>query len=186
MKFIVKYERLWNIMFFLFVGIATVMSLTGCAAPAFLTDLEQIIPIAAAGVSGILSIIATFAGQPELAVVAAGITAIASKVQADLQTVNTLISQYQSNPSDTLLENIENEINTVIPQLSAILQVNGLPQAEAAQVQSLVSAIVQQLEALLSVLPVFKSSTAGQSLSVLKPITAENFKTKLDAIVKKA
>lgn len=156
---------------------------TGCAAPTFLTDLEQIIPIASAAVAGILSIIGSFAGQPELLAVSAAISAVAGKVEADLKTVDTLIASYKQNPNDTVLQNIESAINTAIGSLQAVLQVNGVPSAEAAKISALVNAITQQLEALLTVLPVFNSTTAGQQLSVRKPVSAVDFKAQIAAIV---
>ena len=155
----------------------------GCAAPAFLTDLEEIVPVASAAVAGILSIIGSFSGQPELLAVSAAISAVVAKAAADLKTVSALIDAYKSNPSDTLLQKVEAAINTAIGSLSAVLQVNGLPATQAQQISALVSAVNQQLQALLTVLPVFNSATTGQQVTIQKPISASDFKAQVSAIV---
>ncbi len=164
-----------------FLALSACMVLAGCAAPTFLTDLEEIIPVASAAVGSILTIIGTFSGQPELTIVGSAINAVASKAEADLKTVSTLINEYKANPSDTVLQNVENAINTAIGSLSAILQVNGLPAQQAQQITAIVTAVNQQMQALLTILPVFNSQTAGQQIAVTKPISASDFKAKVNA-----
>jgi hypothetical protein len=160
--------------------------ITGCGVPTFLTDLEGIIPVAASAVTGILALIGGLTGNAELEAAAAAINAIVAKVDAELEEVNNLITTYKSNPSDTALENIEAAINEVNADLAKILEIGGIPTTLAQTIQNVVQAVTTQLEALLSVIPVFKASTAGASLSVLKPITAAAFKAQVHAALKPA
>lgn len=165
------------------LAFSALMLMAGCAAPTFLTDLEEIIPVASSAVAGILTIIGSFSSQPELVVVATAINTMASKAEADLKIVTAFIDQYKANPNDTILQNIEGAINTAMSSLSAVLQVNGVPAQQAQQIAALVNAINMQLEALLTVLPVFNSQTAGQQIAVTKPIGAATFKAQIAAVM---
>ena len=104
-----------------------------------------------------------------------------TKIDSEFTQINTLISDYKSSPSDTLLENIEAAITEVNADLANMLEIAGLPSGIATTIQNVVQAVLTQLNALLSVIPVFKSSTAGASLAVVKPITATAFKAQIHA-----
>lgn len=155
--------------------------ITGCGVPTFLTDLETIIPVAGSAISGILALIGGLTGNVAVEAAATEINVIVTKIDAEFTQINTLITNYKANPSDTLLENIEAGIAEVNADLANILEVAGLPAALATTIQNVVQAVVNQLNALLSVIPVFKSSTAGASLSVLKPVSAAAFKSQIHA-----
>jgi hypothetical protein len=155
------------------------MVICGCSAPEFLTDLEQIIPVAISAVTGILAILGSATGNPAIISAAAAANLIANKVEAGLSEIEKLIAQYKANPNDTLLEQIEGLISTANADLASLLQVEGLPQASATLIAGVVQAVTAQLEALLSVLPVFKTSTAGQQLAVTKPVSAATFKAQV-------
>lgn len=158
---------------------------TGCGVPTFLTDLETIIPIAGGAISGILAIVGGLTG--DAAVVAAGVAvqAIVTKVDDEFTQINDLITQYKSSPNDTLLENIETAVGEVAADLQNILTIAGLPTDVASTIQGVVQAVLAQLNALLSVIPVFKASTAGASLAVVKPINAAAFKAQVNAALAK-
>jgi hypothetical protein len=165
------------------LAFSALCTLTGCAGPQFISDLLAIIPIAGSAIAGVLSIVASFSGNPELAIVGGLITAAVTKVDATLEEANKLIKQYQSAPDETVLQRIEELLQTAVDDLKTVLTVDGVPASQAARIAALVNAVVGQIEALLSVLPVFKSNTAGQSLAVVKPIAAANFKTQIQAIL---
>ena len=165
-----------------FIAFAVLTVLAGCSAPTFLTDLEAVVPVAAAGMGSILVLIGKFSGQPELVDVSAAITTVATKAEADIKLIEASIAAYKANPSDTVLQDVEAAIQTAQGSLKAILQVNGVPPEQASSIAALVAAMNQQFDALLSVLPIFNSQTAGQQLSVTKPISAAAFKAQIDAI----
>jgi hypothetical protein len=155
---------------------------TGCGVPTFLTDLESIIPIAGSAIAGLLAILG--AVDPGFAAAAAAVQVIVTKVDAELTVLNTLIADYKSNPSDTVLEQIESGVNEVVADLKSILTTAGLPDGASSKIQLIVQAVVTQLEALLSVIPVLKGSTAGQTLpTVVKPVSASAFKAQIHAVL---
>ena len=159
---------------------------TGCGVPTFLTDIETIIPIAGSAITGILAIIGGLTGNVEVTAAGAAIQAIVTKVDAEFAQINTLIADYKSNPDDTTLENIEAAVQEVVSDLGNILTVAGLPTALASTIQGVVQAVLTQLNALLTIIPVFKGSTAGASLAVIKPIPATAFKAQIHAALKTA
>jgi hypothetical protein len=168
-----------GLMLVLFSATACIM---GCTAPSFLTDLESIVPIAGSAVAGLLAILSSVTGSGTSA--ASTIQAIVTKVDGEFTNLNQLIASYKNNPDDSTLENIETEVNAVVADLKQILTVAGLPDATSSKVQAVVQAVVGQLEALLSVLPVLKGSTAGQTLpQVIKPLTSATFKANIHGIL---
>jgi hypothetical protein len=156
------------------------MLVMGCEVPVFLTDIEAIIPVATSAIAGILALIGGLTGNVEFAAIAAALNAIATKIDAGLAQVNILIEQYKKSPNDTLLANIESGLNEVVGDLKTLLTTEGVPASIAGPVQAVAQALLTQIEALLSVLPVLKDSTAGQPVpNVVKPVSASAFKANI-------
>jgi len=153
---------------------------TGCAAGAFLTDLESVIPIALTGITGILSILAGV--DPALSPVVNIITPIIQKVEADLTTVKALQAEYKSNANENTLAQIESMVTSITEDLNTVLQTNGLPADVATKISAIATAINSELQAVISTLPVLQASTAGQTLTVTKPSAAADFKAKIEAV----
>jgi hypothetical protein len=181
MKFLAAHRTMIFTMFLVSAFLTSILCVTGCAAAAFLTDLESVIPIALTGITGILSILAGI--DPELSPAVAIVTPIIQKVEADLTTVKQLQAEYKSNASESVLEQIEAAVNEIIGNLNTVLQTNGLPTDEAAKISAIATAVNAELQAVLSTLPVFQASTAGQTLSVTKPSAAADFQAKINAVV---
>jgi hypothetical protein len=158
------------------------MCIMGCSAPSFLTDMEMIVPIAGSAVAGLLALLSSVTGTGTTA--ATSIQAIVTKVDGEFDTLNELITSYKTDPQDSTLENIEIAVNEVVTDLKQILDIAGLPDGTSTKVQAIVQTVVGQLEALLSVIPVLKSSTAGQTLpQVVKPVAAATFKANIHGIL---
>ncbi|MDW5265930.1 MULTISPECIES: hypothetical protein [Acidobacteriaceae] len=154
----------------------------GCSAPSFLTDLEMIVPIAGSAVAGLLALLSSVTGSGASA--AASIQSIVTKVDGEFTDLNQLIASYKTNPADSTLENIEVAVNEVVTDLKQILDIAGLPDTTSTKVNAVVQEVVGQLEAMLSVIPVLKSSTAGQTLTqVVKPVAAATFKANIHGIL---
>lgn len=179
MKLLSAHRRLLFSLFLICASLTIILYASGCAGGAFLSDLESVIPIALTGASAILSILSGI--DPALAPVVAILTPIATKIEADLTTVKSLQKEYQSNASEDTLAQIEALITTITGDLNTLLTTNGLPAAEAAQVSTIATALNQELQAVISTLPVLQASTAGQTLTVTKPITTAAFKAKIAA-----
>jgi hypothetical protein len=174
-----RHRRAIGASFLFFASLTTILFVSGCAAGAFLTDLESVVPIALTGITAVLSILAGV--DPALVPVVAILTPMATKIESDLNELKSLQEDYKSNASEGTLTSIETLITTITGDLSTLLQTNGLPAAQAAQVQAIATALNSELQNLLTTLPVFSSATAGQTLSVTKPIPAAAFKAKIAA-----
>jgi hypothetical protein len=178
-QFLARHHRALTAAFLVCASLTLMLFVSGCAAGAFLTDLESVIPVALTGITGILSIIGGV--DPAIAPAAALVSALASKIETDLTTVKSLQKEYQANASEPTLAQIESLVTTVTTDLGTLLQTNGLPAAEAAQVAAIATAINNELQAVLSTLPVLQASTAGQTLTVTKPSATADFKAKIQA-----
>ena len=177
--FLRRHRRAVNVAFLICLSVTMMLYVTGCAGASFLTDLEAVLSTALSGATGILQILATV--DPAIAPVVTVITPIAVKIEADLTEAKTLQAEYQSTANESTLAQIEALITTITGNLNTLLQTNGLPAAEAAQVQNIASIVNTELQKLLSTLPVFSSATASQTLTVTKPSTAADFKAKIQA-----
>jgi hypothetical protein len=179
MKFLAAHRGLFRALFLFCVSATIILYASGCTAGAFLTDLESVVPIALTGVTAILNILAGI--DPAIAPAVAILTPIATKIEADLTTVKQLQTEYVSNASEGTLADIEGLIGTITTDLGTLTQANGLPAAEAAQVTSIATVVNQELQAIISTLPVLQAATAGTTLTVTKPSAAATFQAKLVA-----
>jgi hypothetical protein len=177
--FLRRHRRVVNAAFLVCTSLAIVLYVSGCAAGAFLTDLESVIPIALTGITGVLSILAGV--DPALAPVVAIVTPIVQKIETNLQEAKKLTDQYKQDANETTLAQIEALVTTTTGDLDTLLKTDGLPAAEAAQIATIATAINSELQALISTLPVLQASTAGQTLTVTKPSPAAEFSAKIQA-----
>jgi hypothetical protein len=177
--FLRRHRGAVNAAFLVCASLTLMLYVTGCAAGSFLTDLESVIPIALSGITGILSILG--AVDPALAPVLAIVTPFVQKIQTNLQEAKTLADAYKTNANEGTLADIESLVTTATGDLATLLKTDGLPAAEAAQIGAIATAINAELQALLSTLPVLSSTTAGQTLTVVKPSTAAVFSAKIAA-----
>jgi hypothetical protein len=180
MKFLASHRTMIRCMFLASAFLTAILCVTGCAAGAFLTDLESVIPIALTGITGILSILAGV--DPALSPVVNIITPIIQKVEADLTTVKALQAEYKSNANENTLAQIESMVTSITEDLNTVLQTNGLPADVATKISAIATAINSELQAVISTLPVLQASTAGQTLTVTKPSAAADFKAKIEAV----
>jgi hypothetical protein len=177
----VQHRNLYRLGLILVLFSATAC-IIGCSAPSFLTDMEMIVPIAGSAVAGLLALLASVTGAGASA--ASSIQAIVTKVDSEFTNLNQLIASYKANPDDNTLDTIETAVNAVVADLKQILDIAGLPDGTSTKVQAVVQVVVGQLEAMLSVIPVLKSSTAGQTLpQVVKPVAAATFKANIYGIL---
>ena len=151
---------------------AVCMVVTGCAAPAWLTDAESLIPILGASITSVLSFIAAMTGNAGLSSVLNAISTVITDVGNGLTELQSLITQYKSNPSETTLQKIEDVANLISTNLNQILTATGLPAAVASKIQSWAQLVLTQLEAWLAVLPSLKVAAAAKSERVLMSIPA--------------
>lgn len=130
----------------------TALTLEACNASSWiqiaLNDLPTVLQIAIA----IINIVGAAKGQVDPGVIATA-QKLAAEVQTDLQTAQTLIQQYQSSPSSTLLQKINAALVAVNSNLSAILTAlhinNSTLQATIAAAIGSAISIVTYLESLV-------------------------------------
>lgn len=128
------------------------LTLEACNASSWiqiaLNDLPTVLQIALA----IINIVGAAKGQVDPATIATA-QKLAAEVQTDLQTAQTLIKQYQSNPGNTLLQQINAALTAVNSNLSAILTAlhinNSTLQATIAAAIGSAISIVTYLESLV-------------------------------------
>lgn len=163
--------------------------LTGCGLPTWLTDASSIIPVLISSITSIGSFVASLTGNTALAAELAVVTRILDDVEAGLADIETLIAEYKANPSETLLQKIDDVAKLVTNNIQKILTDSGLPSIIASKVQSLARLVLTQLESWLSLLPVLKPAVgvaahalAGQSVTFTVPLDHATFKAQFNAI----
>ena len=129
---------------------------SACNAPAWLTDAEALIPILGSSVTSVLSFIAALTGNAGLSTLLNQISTIITDVGNGLTELESLITQYKSSPTDTLLQQIEQIANLVSTNLNQILAATGLPASIEGKIQAWAQLALSQLEAWLGILPTLK------------------------------
>lgn len=163
--------------------LAVCLNLTACSGASFLTDLEGVLPTVGLAVTGILSILGSVTGNPELTAVAALVNPILTRIQINLTDAQELQAEYKQTAQESTLEQIEALIPAIQQDLDALPATDGLPADVAAKVKAVTDVVLPGLASLLSSLPVLKPSTAGQTLTVTKPAPATEFKAKVQAAI---
>lgn len=181
-------NNLWRLPFFAVSAALAVLAVclltSACALPTWLSDANSIIPMLVTSAGSVLSLIAGLTGNAALAAAIAALTTWANKIEAGLANIETLIANYQANPSDTLLENIEAAAQAVISDIPTFAQVEGLPAALATTIQSFAQLILTQLEAWTSLIPTLKASVMeGEQITVIVPFTKADYKAQWNALL---
>ena len=188
MKNIQKFTARWHRAFTclgLFLGVLTICQLTaGCDLPAWIQTANSIIPVLVTSAGSVLSLLAGLTGNAALASVVILLTGWGAKLQAGMQNIESLVSEYQSNPSDTLLENIEAAAQAVISDIPSFAQVEGIPASLSGVIQSFAQLILTQLEACTSLLPALKKSlAAGEKITLTVPMSNKAFKAQWNSVL---
>ena len=143
---------------------------TGCNVPAWLQDAQTLVPVILSSVTTVLSFLAALTGNPALAAAIGLITPIINDVNAGLTDLEQIIAQYKANPSDTLLQKIEEAAGTISANLQKVLTDTGLPAALAQKIQAWAQLALSQLEAWLAILPALHLAATANSMHVLSAL----------------
>jgi len=153
--------------------------LCACGVPTWLTDAQNILALATSSAGAILGFFGTLSGNPALAAAAALLTGIFTDIEKGITDVETLVSEYNENPSDTLLQNIEAGAQLVITNLKKVLT-DAFPEVPAAlvtKVQAVAQLLLTQFEAWSSLIPAAKAAlTAGSQITISVPYTSKAYK----------
>jgi hypothetical protein len=180
--------------FFMSTALLCCIHLAGCTASAtWLTDASSVIEAVLASISALSGVIAAF-------VPAAGVLSNALNIALqEVTEIQSLVSQYQTSPSETLLQKIEAAIQLVITNLQPLLSPTGVPAAAAQKLEAIAQAILSQFEAWAALIPSLKAVTTSGTASVTVssahvaqlaaakslPLDSEHFKAKINAIIAK-
>lgn len=146
--------------------------ITGCNAPAWITDAESLLPIIGSSITSVLSFIAAFTGNAALAGVLGKISTIIADVGNGLTDLDKMVQEYKANPSDTLYQKITAAASDIRENLKQILSDTGLPASLAAKVQAWAQIALTQLEGWMGVLPALHQAAKSNTLhamAALKP-----------------
>lgn len=180
--------------FLVSTSLLLILHTVACGAASWLTDASTVIEAVLASISALSGVIAVF-------VPAAGILSNALNVALqEVTEIQTLVSQYQTSPSETLLQKIEASIQLVVTNLQPLLSPVGVPAAAATKIQQIAQAILTQLEAWAALIPSLKvaTSSAGAATTTISaahverlatakslPLNSGDFKAKVNAIIEK-
>lgn len=175
--FLERHRRTFFAIAFSSAALIVCMCVTGCAAPTWLIDSTNLIPLLVASATSLLSFVAGLTGNVVAAEVLSAISAWSNKVEAGLKNVEELIAQYKDSPSDTTLQKAEEVAQLVISDIKTFDQIIGVPDVISEKLQAFAQLLLTQLEAWLSLLPAAKASTlAGTTFTVSVPLTAKAYK----------
>jgi len=160
-----------------------IVVLAGCAALTWLTDANSILGVAGDTLAGVLGLIASLTGSVLAASIASEISTVITDAQAGVNDVETMVEEYQQNPSPTLLGSIEAGTQAVITNIKQFLSDTGITNAKA---QEVVTAILQlflsQVENWATLLPAL-GAQAGDKLAIIIPMNKKQFKAAYNKIL---
>ena len=155
-----------------------------CAVPTWLSDAEGISALLVTAAGSIMSFIASLTGNVALGAAGTLIAAWGSKVEAGLQNINQLIEAYKKTPGESLLQEIEQAANAIQADLNSLGTIVGVPAAILTPLTSLSGLILNEIESLVSLLPLAQPApTEGATVAVKIPTLTANFKAKVNAVL---
>lgn len=160
--------------------------MTGCSTSWINTALQDL-PVLVQIATSILSIVSAAQGNGTLpAAEAAQITSISNQVKSDLQLVQSLVTQFQTTGSTTLLGQIDAALTSVQSNLQAILTAahigNVALQTTITTSISLALTVVVAIQSLVPVSPT-PAPAARVARVPMKPPKAADIKTDYNAIL---
>jgi hypothetical protein len=174
-------RRLWTLSaLFLLAGACLVMA--ACAVPVWLTDAEGLGTLLVTAAGSILAAVGALTGNIAVAGVGTLVTAWAEKVQAAIANVNALIESYKKSPGETELQAVEAAAQLAISDIQSFDAIVGVPAAVSAVIQKAAQLVLNELESLISLLPLAQSApAAGSAVTVKFPSLKADFAAKFNA-----
>jgi hypothetical protein len=164
-NFLALHYRTLNRVSLLLLVFAVCFVLAGCAQPSWIGEASALIPVLSLTAGSILKFITALTGSSISDAAQAELTTWVSRIQAELADVQTLIEQYKSAPSDTILAEIDQAVQLVNTDLAQDLTPLGLSPAVTAKVTAWVALASPTLAALVALVPALQGlSTAGAAV----------------------
>lgn len=180
--FLIRHTRhFFQLATILLVGLVT-MAIAGCGVPTWLTDAQNIVALVGTSITAIGSFIAGLTGNAAMAAGLAVLTTWITKVEQGISDIETLVSQYNSAPTPTLLADIESALTDVETNIQQDFNNLGLPASVLSVVAGIAALALSQLEAWGSLLPAVKAG-AMTSFIVKTPYTKAEYKQLINKIL---
>ena len=180
-----RISRMMTVCGLFMLTICFCMFVTGCAAPGWLSEVENIGTTVGAVLGSILAIAGRLTSNPTLASVGAAIELGVSAAQAAASGLNDAIAAYKSSPNETTLASLVAAIEATQSSIAQIEKIEGVPAAEQAAISEIIATITQELQAAESVVPLGTDTANGTTLTVTVPNTPAVIKAKVQASVDK-
>jgi|SRR6185312_15246638 len=158
--------------------------MAACAGlPAWVSQAQQVLPVAVSAVAAILSLVAGLEGKTLDAATVANIQTIANEVNTGIVDIEALVKQYQDHASDGLLSSIQTAANVVVANLQKLMSDAQIKNAETQQkITAIANLVVAELQAWASTLPLLQAK-AGAKVTLTVPATVSAFKDSFNAII---
>jgi hypothetical protein len=152
------------------------MLMSGCAVPVWLVDAEGIGALVVEAAGSITAFIAGLTGDSVIAAIGTAVSAWGAKVEAGLKNVNGLIENYKTTPGESLLAEIDAAAQEVSADITTLGTIEGIPPAVLTVLQSWATQITNELNSLVSLLPLAQAKpTAGSLATVQFPTLKADF-----------
>lgn len=178
MKFLVQHHRLFTGLGCALLGLSLLSLVAGCAAPTWITDISNLLPIVLSAFAGLSSVVLGYLGAGTLA---STITTWITEIQNGIADIQEMVKQYEAAPNPTLLSNIEALLADVSANIQQDFSNLGIPAALLAIIASVASIALETLQSISSVIPAL-AAKAGDKFTVTTPKTKAELKAALQAV----
>ena len=183
MKLRLTFRKYSNELMVIGLVLVTMATMTACGLPQWIATAQSILPVAVQMALGIISLIAALSGKTLSPEVVATLDSVVGKIQLALQDLANMVSEYNSNPSTTLLGEIEAGTKAVIDNITQLLADTGITDAATqSKVVNILNLILEELVAWGSLLPLLKAQ-AGETHTITVPLATKEFKAKYNTLL---
>lgn len=197
--------RLWNDRkFWRFVQLSSLLAfiavnLCACGLPTWLTDANTILPVVLDSVLGVIQLVAALKGGTLSEAEATSITSFATSIQKALQSIQTMVEDYEQSASTTLLGDIMAAVAAMKNNLATFLPTIHITDASTqAEIEDVFTLVSEQITAWATVIPALTGTAtatvpaaaaianvtvAHDVFTLVTPLTKKQYKAAYNAII---
>lgn len=159
-----------------------VLVIAGCALPTFLSDASQVIPEVLQSILAVLSLVGALTGGALSTAEIATVTTFGQNAETLLQSIQAMVTEYNSDKSASVLANIEAGVQSWIDNATSFLTSLHITNATVqTEIVDFVTLALTQFKAWATLLPTL-SASAGATLTIVVPMTHKQFADNFNAI----
>lgn len=181
-SFLIRHRSALRVLSLLLVVFTVALLMSGCAAPTWLTDANQIIGMVGSSIAAIGGFIAALTGNAALAAGLAVVSTWLTKIEQGIADVEQLVEQYNAAPDATTLASIEAALLDVETNIQQDFSNLGLPTSVTSVIAGVAALALSQLQAWGTMIPAIKAN-AMQSFVLKVPYTKAQFKEAVNGIL---